>query len=719
MRRPDSLIGRLRFSNWPVTAKVMAAPLVSLIALAAMTLLAWQALTTQRAAIITNLSRLEAVLDRAYEVSHHLASVEANLYKLSMWSEIGVRGAELEATLRSINYGLERAATDIAMLEDAELEGVDKLREAFGIYRQNTSQAVLLILRNATLGAVATRGGHKTYAEVEAQAQSLGHRASEQFRQATEEAAATSDRLIRNFVILSLLGAFVAVAASIAASRAIIRPVTGLVRTIRALLQGDLSTPVPHTARRDEIGSIAVSVQELQRALVSNRELAQEREQKQAELEFIAAHDGLTGVANRKAFDAYLDTTARAIGPDGELIFLLVDLDSFKPINDAYGHEAGDTVLKVLAQRYRNLVRPGDMVARLGGDEFAIVIVSQEGSRDPEQFAKRVLETTVNPMRHGPRELRVGASIGVAGSQSVPGGPQALMAAADRAMYVAKQEKRPSYAVYSPQMAPQRYGLEDKEEIERALREGEFVLHYQPKVTLADNVHAGFEALARWRHPQRGLLTPDKFLPRIDSFGLQADFTMQMARQAVADLKRFAELGLDSGGVSLNLEESMLATRSGMDELRRLVMENQPLARRITLEITEDVFIARAAETIRDNVDMLAALGIRISMDDFGTGYGSFKHLREFTIHELKIDREFVHGIGRDRSAEVIIDGFLAIASGLGAVVVAEGIETRAQARYLVQRGCQFGQGFLFCRPLPFEAAVDYLADRQPHSCAG
>lgn len=163
----------------------------------------------------------------------------------------------------------------------------------------------------------------------------------------------------------------------------------------------------------------------------------------------------------------------------------------------------------------------------------------------------------------------------------------------------------------------------------------------------------------------------------------------------------------------------MLATRSGMDDLRRLVMENQQLARLLTLEITEDVFIARAAETIRDNVDMLAALGVRISMDDFGTGYGSFKHLREFTIHELKVDREFVEGIGRDRSSEVIIDGFLAIASGLGLMVVAEGIETRAQARYLHQRGCQFGQGFLFCRPLPFEAAVDYLAERQPRSRTG
>ena len=719
MRRPDSLAGRLRFSNWPILAKVMAAPLATLIALAVMVMLAWHALTQQRAAIVANLTRLETVLHRAHEVSHHLASVEANLYKLSMWSEIGVRGGELEGTLRAINYGLERAAIDITMLDRAGLEGTEELRRGFATYRQNTSQAVLLILRNATLGAMATRGGHKTYAEVEHHAQAIGDRASEQFRRAMSEAGATFDRLNRHFLILALFAALVVVGVSIAASRAIARPITGLVRAIQALLRGDLSTPVPCTARRDEIGSIAGSVQELQRALVRNRELAREREQKQAELEFIAAHDGLTGVANRKAFDAYMDSAALAAGSDGDLIFLLIDLDSFKPINDAYGHAAGDTVLRELAQRYRALVRPGDMVARLGGDEFAITIVSREGSRDPEQFAKRVLEATVTPVRHAGRELRVGASIGVACSREVPYGPQALMAAADRAMYVAKQEKRPSFTIYSPQMAPQRFGLEEREEVERALREGEFVLHYQPKVALADNAHAGFEALARWRHPQRGLLMPDQFLPKIDEFGLQGDFTMKVARQVVEDLRRFAELGLDSRGISFNMEESMLATRSGMEDLRRLVMENQSLARLLTLEITEDVFIARAAETIRDNVDMLAALGVRISMDDFGTGYGSFKHLREFTIHELKVDREFVEGIGRDRSSEVIIDGFLAIASGLGLMVVAEGIETRAQARYLHQRGCQFGQGFLFCRPLPFEAAVDYLAERQPRSRTG
>ncbi|WP_306027493.1 bifunctional diguanylate cyclase/phosphodiesterase [Stappia sp. MMSF_3263] len=714
MRRGRKLAGRLRFSNWSILAKVMAGPLVMLVALTLMTFVAWQTLKTQRTAIVSGFAEFEIALDRAYHVSHHLASVEANLYKLSMWSEIGVRGAELEGTLRSISYNLEISDTDIAKMQEAGLEGAEELRAAFAVYKQNTSQAVLLILRNATLGAVATRGGHQTYARVERLAQSIATQASSDFREATDRTSAMSDRLARDFIVAAALTGLMAIIVSFAASRVITRPILGLVRTVQSLLRGDLAVAVPFVERRDEFGRIAASVRELQRVMVQNRLLADEREQKQAELEHIASHDGLTAVANRKAFDTFLDAIWQDTQEGGEFVYLLVDLDSFKPINDAYGHDAGDAVLKTLAQRFRELTRPGDFVARLGGDEFGIVVPLADHRRDPETIARRILEATTRPIPFNGRELRVGASIGVACSRDVSGAAHELMAAADQAMYVAKQEKRPSYSVYSPSMMPERFGLEDKEEIETALERGEFVMHYQPKVRLGTDGHAGFEALARWQHPEKGLLPPSYFLPRIGNFGLQGNFTMEVARQVFSDLRRFAAAGLDTGGVAINLDEATLATRSGMDALHGLFAENAEFARLITLEITEDVFIARSADIIRDNVEMLAALGIRISMDDFGTGYGSFKHLREFTIHELKIDTQFVAGIGRDKSSEVIIDGFLAIASGLGADVVAEGIETPEQQQYLTRRGCHFGQGFLFCRPLPFDGAAAYLEERAP-----
>lgn len=714
MPRDRTPFGRLRFSNWSILAKVMAAPLVMLAALVLMTLVAWQTLKTQSSAIVSGFGQLETVLDRAYNVSHHLASVEANLYKLSMWSEIGVRGAELESTLRSINYGLERANADITVMEQAGLKDVGELREAFATYRQNTSQAVLLILRNATLGAVATRGGHRAYARAEGLAQQIAVAASGEFRAATQRVTATSDRLAFDFVLVAAVAGLIAIVVSFAASRVLTRPITGLVRTIQSLLRGELSVEVPFVERRDEFGRIAASVSELQRVMVQNRQLADEREQKQAELEHIATHDGLTAVANRKAFDTFLERAWRERGKDGELTYLLIDLDSFKPINDAYGHDAGDAVLRELAERYRRLTRPGDLVARIGGDEFGILVPGNGTRRDPETMARRILEATTRPVAFNGKELRVGASIGVACSGDVSGGAHELMAAADQAMYVAKHEKRPSFSVYSPSMMAERFGLEDKEDLERALAAGEFLLHYQPKIDLSTGAHAGFEALARWNHPDKGLLSPAYFLPRIGKFGLQGDFTLVIARQVLADIRRFADDGLATGGVSINLEEATLATRNGMDELRRLVDGNPDLAGLITLEITEDVFIARSADIIRDNVEMLAGLGMRISMDDFGTGYGSFKHLREFTIHELKIDTQFVAGIGRDRSSEVIIDGFLAIASGLGAVVVAEGIETEEQRRYLSERGCHFGQGFLFCRPLPYEGAAAYLTKQAP-----
>lgn len=712
MRRGRKLASRLQFSNWSIFAKVMAGPLVMLVALTLMTFDAWQTLKTQRTAIVSGISDYEAALERAYHISHHLASVEANLYKLSMWSEIGVRGAELEGTLRSISYNLDITDTDIAEMEGAGLSGAEELHAAFTTYRKNTSQAVLLILRNATLGAVATRGGHQAFARVEKLAQDVANRASQDFRDASERTSVMSDRLARDFIIAAALTGLMAIIVSFAASRMITRPIMGLVRTVQSLLHGDLAVAVPFVERRDEFGRIAASVRELQRVMVHNRQLADEREQKQAELEHLANHDGLTAVANRKAFDTFLDAIWQDARNGKEFIYLLIDLDSFKPINDAYGHEAGDAVLKTLAQRFRELTRPGDFVARLGGDEFGIIVPLADSNRDPETIARRILEATTRPIPFNGRELRVSASIGVACSRDASGAAHELMAAADQAMYVAKHEKRPSYSIYSRSMMPERFGLDDKDEIEKALERGEFVMHYQPKLRLDTGGHAGFEALARWQHPRKGLLPPSYFLPRISSFGLQGDFTMAVARQVFSDLRRFEAAGLETGGVAINLEEATLATRSGMDALRGLFSENAGFVDLITLEITEDVFIARSADIIRDNVEMLAGLGVRISMDDFGTGYGSFKHLREFTIHELKIDTQFVSGIGRDKSSEVIIDGFLAIASGLGADVVAEGIETPEQQQYLTRRGCHFGQGFLFCRPLPLDGAIAYLEER-------
>ncbi|MCA1297142.1 putative bifunctional diguanylate cyclase/phosphodiesterase [Stappia indica] len=708
----DALIQRIRLANWPILLKVMAAPLATLGFLALLSVHGWQTLKTQRAVLTAGYEEFAPVLAHAYEIPQSLARIDAHLYRLSVWSQIGVKGAELERTLKSIHEALRQADGGIQMLEAAGVAGTDRLRDAFNAYRDNTSQVMLLILRNATLGAVAARGGDTIFSRVESLAQEAAANASQHFRQKANRASRDARELARKFIWQSLLAGSLAVVASYLASRAIIRPIRELVQTINRLLHGKLKGEVPYTERSDEIGSISLSVRELQRVLIENRRLEEEREEKRVKLEYLALHDGLTGLANRKALDLLLEEVIRAPHREKDnLICLLIDLDSFKPINDTYGHEAGDAVLKELARRFSLLARPGDMVARIGGDEFGIAITSDDRPLDAASIATRFLDATRDPIDHDGKVLRVGASIGAVRLNDIDGDGEALMAAADQAMYAAKQDKRPSFSVFTRNTTPERVGVHDREELEEALRSGAFVPYYQPKIDLRSKTHAGFEALARWHHPTRGVLTPEDFLPRISRFGLQGDFTGAITTQVLADLDGFLKQGLAPGGVAINIEEATLASHSGLDDLCRLIESMPHLAPLITLEITEDVFIARAAEMIRQNVETLAAMGVRISMDDFGTGYGSFQHLRQFTFHEMKIDTEFVAGIGKDRSSEVIIEGFLSIANGLGADVVAEGIETEAQERYMRQRGCHFGQGYRFGAPMPRATAEIYLRD--------
>ncbi|PVA06827.1 putative bifunctional diguanylate cyclase/phosphodiesterase [Thalassorhabdomicrobium marinisediminis] len=430
--------------------------------------------------------------------------------------------------------------------------------------------------------------------------------------------------------------------------------------------------------------------------------------------------DPLTGLLNRNAFDLALQVMLddRAdVG--GDVAVFLVDLNSFKPINDTYSHAAGDEVLLQTAQRLRRHVRDDGIVGRLGGDEFVCAVTGLDGDSDVIDYATALEAELSGAVVWNARRLKVGASIGVAmtgpGADHPAATVTALCTAADRAMFAAKNAPQGGPCLYRAHLFAARMTAEDKRFLVEAISNRRVKPYYQPKVHLGTGRIVGFEALARWEHPDGKTCIPSNFIEQIEELGLQGDFMTSMATQVIEDIATLLDEGHDPGQVSLNITEVTLATHSGRGDLQQLVQTHPQVAPHLTFEITEDVFIARAAEAIQTSIKAFRALGVRISLDDFGTGFASFHHLRQLDFDELKIDTSFVDGLGRDPTSEVLVQGFLDIASGLGVSVVAEGVETEAQRRDLINMGCLTAQGYLFSEAVPLATAADLLgADQQP-----
>lgn len=429
-------------------------------------------------------------------------------------------------------------------------------------------------------------------------------------------------------------------------------------------------------------------------------------------LEAMTQRDGLTGLLNRQTFDLELaQLLARRRG--GQMVAVLViDLDGFKPINDTYSHAAGDTVLTTLAGRLTSATPSNGIVARFGGDEFALAVPGIGSATTALRLAESLLATIAGPISHQERALRIGASIGI----GLSGGPDdsvaRICADADQAMYRAKNGSAGKAVLFDTATFPDRMSHGDRMLLIEGLRNGQIRPYYQPTVHLATGALAGFEALARWHHPTRGTLTPAAFLDQIGNLGLQGDFLTCITGQVLADVSALLAEGIDPGQVSLNLPEIALATQSGRRDLDALIAQHPAALSHITFEITEDVFIARAGETIREGIAHYRRAGISVSLDDFGTGFASFQHLRQLEFDELKVDPSFVADLGRDPVAGVLVAGFLSIAFGLGVRVIAEGIETENQRSLLLRMGCRLGQGYLFGRAVPFaEARIRLLAE--------
>ncbi|WP_162301422.1 putative bifunctional diguanylate cyclase/phosphodiesterase [Cognatilysobacter segetis] len=433
----------------------------------------------------------------------------------------------------------------------------------------------------------------------------------------------------------------------------------------------------------------------------------------QQALDRLANYDPLTGLPNRVRFRELLAAEAAGVVEHGKPCALLyLDLDGFKTINDALGHSLGDALLQQVGERLRAQARPGDILGRLGGDEFGLVAAVAAPPGDARTLAETMLELLRAPFQVDGHEIRVTPSIGIATCPEDSCDAEDLVRFADAAMYAAKAAGRNRLAFYSCEMDQQ---AQHRRELEHALREAverrEFVVHYQPSVELRSGRIAGFEALLRWNRPDVGLVSPAEFMPVLEDTGLIRDVGDWVIETVVRQLAEWEAAGHTGLHVAINVSAVQLLPappRAGSTDATHTLLEHvrDCLARYplrtgwIELEVTESVLMTDP-EFARATLERLRTVAGRIHVDDFGTGYSSLAYLTRLPIDSLKIDRVFVQDLPDDVEDASIVRAVIGLAHSLGLDVIAEGIETAAQRRFLIEAGCDHGQGYLFARPVP------------------
>lgn len=427
-----------------------------------------------------------------------------------------------------------------------------------------------------------------------------------------------------------------------------------------------------------------------------------EAKRSQAQLEFLAHHDPLTGLPNRLLLRARLEHGMDKAAREGrELAVLFLDLDRFKHVNDSLGHSAGDELLREVARRLREVVRREDTVARLGGDEFTVLLEHLRDGEDAARLARKLLDSLIQPYLMGERTLYLGASIGISLYPRDGEDVESLLRNADAAMYRAKESGRNTYQFYARDMT--RHALE-RVEMEARLREGigggQLLAYYQPQVRLADGAITGIEVLARWHHPQLGMVAPDRFIPLAEDSGLILPLGAWMLRAACAQAAAWHADGLPFGRVAVNVAARQVRHGDLGTLLREVLQETGLPARCLELEITESSLTELSDATV-SLLEDIRALGVTLAIDDFGTGFSSLSYLKRLPVQKLKIDKSFVTGLPQDDNDAAIARAVLALGHSLRFTVIAEGVETPAQRDFLHAAGCQEAQGYLFGRPVP------------------
>jgi diguanylate cyclase (GGDEF)-like protein/PAS domain S-box-containing protein len=440
---------------------------------------------------------------------------------------------------------------------------------------------------------------------------------------------------------------------------------------------------------------------------ISLQKLSEER------LVHLAHYDVLTGLPNRALFtERVRESLAHARANKWITGIMFIDVDRFKTINDTLGHGEGDKLLKQISERLLRSVRRGDTVGRLGGDEFAVVLANMAVGQDAGMVAQKIVTSFEAPFELGGNDIYVSSSIGIALYPEDATDQDTLVRNADAAMYEAKRQGRNGYQFYRPDMNAQSLELLGFENmLRRALERSEFVVHYQPKAGVRSGKVTGFEALLRWNHPERGLVSPLEFIPLLEETGLVVPVGEWVLETACSQLRAWHRPGQPALPVSINLSARQFVSRSLGANIRRTLEKHGIDPALIELEITESSLMINTEEANR-TLEALKLLGVALSIDDFGTGYSSLAYLKRFPIDTVKIDRSFVSDITVDEDDAAITRAIISMSHSLGLKVVAEGVETQAQLSFLADYGCDQHQGFLLAPPMPAEECAKWLAER-------
>ena len=434
------------------------------------------------------------------------------------------------------------------------------------------------------------------------------------------------------------------------------------------------------------------------------------RKQAQAREAFIALHDPLTQLPNRRHLMEQLERLLEKNQKQQQQAALLfIDLDHFKTVNDSLGHHAGDQLLCEVSTRLHQCLRDSDLIARLGGDEFVVVLPTIHTPADASLVATKLLDAMQPSFTLDGQPVAVSASIGISLFPQHGTSSEALLRCADDAMYHVKESGRANHQLYQPGMdGSATQVLQQERQLRQAIADNAFVLHYQPQINNDDGRLQGFEALVRWQHPERGLVGPGEFIPFAEARGLIVPIGRWVLHEACRQLKAWLDEGLAPVSVAINLSAIEFHQRDLLTEITQVLCHTGLPAHCLEIELTESVLMHHNSK-ISDCLQQLRALGIRVAIDDFGTGYSSLAYLKRYPIQKLKIDRSFVMDTPDDPDSVAIVTAMVQMGRSLQIEVLAEGVETVAQMQLLRQLGCTLVQGYLVARPMDAQQTRHWL----------
>jgi diguanylate cyclase (GGDEF)-like protein len=505
-------------------------------------------------------------------------------------------------------------------------------------------------------------------------------------------------------VIALLATAAITIGIYLAAQKYIGRPLT-LIATAIERSRADGKRHKVAWESDDELGAVATAFNAMQDAADRSEHALHAANRR---LDFLALHDELTGLPNRRSFEERLRLAATGLH-DAALAVHFIDLDDFKGINDTLGHAAGDRLLRHVGERLRASLGEHDFAARFGGDEFVVLQTGVRDEASARRFAEGLMEAIGEPCALHGTVIRTGASIGVALMDGSPAEVVRLLSLADIALYQAKRENRGTISFLTRAARDEHDRRRRMEaDIRRALEERQFVLFFQPQVRLDTSRSVAVEGLVRWRHPTEGLMSPGEFLPLVDELGLSTQLGACVIDAACAAARRLSEGGHPDIRVAVNLAGAQLVDHNLVRQFEDSLARHAVPASALEVEITE-VALIRDPHNAKNILSALRRLGISVALDDFGTGYSSLAYLRRFPIDRIKLDRSFVRELPEFEQTGAIVRAIVTLSQALGVELVAEGVERDAEAAWLKREGIVMAQGYLYCKPAPLDDICTWL----------